>query len=118
MTDPWRTSPETKIPGWLDSSQNGSRLSAQPFGQCPLLSLRGRSGPFISLYVQPFKRHAVAHQKVADLVRLRRIARSHNSQTFDWSSRSYLPICKQIIQRRIEILLGRPTRLHQVIVDL
>src|SRR3989442_1625380 len=45
FTNPWRTSPAAKIPGTLDSSQNGSRSRGQLCG-CGLWPLdRARSGP-------------------------------------------------------------------------
>jgi hypothetical protein len=69
------------------------------------------------LHVHPLKRDAVAGQEVLHLMAASRPQHSGHPDPLIRERRRGLPLLQQIVEQRIEHLLGRFPRLHQVVVE-
>ncbi len=69
--------------------------------------------------VQPAVGHPVAGHEVAQRVRLRRVPVPHQTQAGVGGTRRALglPVVEQVVQHRVQPLLGRAPGLHQVVVQ-
>jgi hypothetical protein len=70
------------------------------------------------LRVEPLVVHLVARQKLAELVGAARPSRAEHLQSLERRPVGCLPIAEQIVQNRIEVLLGRVPGLEQVMMQL
>ena len=67
--------------------------------------------------IQPAVGHLVSSQKIAQGVGTRRPAVSQHAHAFEDRSISGVPIFQQIVQHRIQVLLGRIPRFQQVMMN-
>ena len=67
--------------------------------------------------IQPAVGHLVSSQKIAQGVGTRRPTVSQHAHAFEDRSISGVPIFQQIIQHRVQVLLGRIPRFQQVMMN-
>ena len=71
----------------------------------------------VALDVEPARRHAVAREKVAQVVRVLREAVADDAHAAGLERRAGLPRRQQVLDDRKQLLLGRIPRLEQVVVQ-
>ena len=72
----------------------------------------------VALDVQPAHRHAVAGQEVAQVVRVAAEAVADHAHAAGLQRRARLPRRQQVLDDRVQLLLGRVPGLEQVVVEV
>ena len=84
-----------------------------------LVERRGQAPPvLVGVRIEPGVRHLVARQEVADLMAARRPSAAEQPQPLECRTVAGGPVREQIVDDRVELLLGRVPWLQQVLVEL
>ena len=84
-----------------------------------LVERRGKAPPvLVGVRIEPGVRHLVARQEVADRVAARRPSAAQQPQPLERRTVAGDPVREQVVDDRVELLLGRVPRLQQVLVEL
>ena len=96
--------------------RRGTPAPAGGSGSAPGGRRCSSAAPRAALDVEPAVRHVVARQEVLQLVRLARPAVAHHADAV-LAARIGLPVGQEVVEHRVELLLGRVPGLHQVVVE-
>ena len=72
----------------------------------------------VRVRIEPGVRHLVARQEVADRVAARRPSAAQQPQPLECRTVAGDPVREQVVDDRVQLLLGRVPRLQQVLVEL
>ena len=103
--------------GAVGEEHGGERRLARPRALRPRQPLGQRARLVRQLHVQPAEGDQVAAEEVAQRVRPRRPPVADHAHALVWRAVARLPVVEQVVEVRIEVLLGRIPGLGEVVVD-